>query len=182
MILNVGRLEGSNDLLSLTDARWSELQHAYGSASDIPALLEQLAELPTSEGNREPWFSLWSALAHQGDVYSASFAAVPHVIEALASDPQKAEFAYFQFPAWVETCRAKNKVQVPDDLAAGYFQSLARLPSLVAEASSREWDEDMLACALAAIAAAKGHPAVAEAVQELTPEIATQFMEWFHDQ
>jgi len=71
-------------MLSLADSRWSELRHAYGSASDIPALLEQLVGLPSSEGNQEPWFSLWSALAHQEDVYSASFAAVPHVIEALS--------------------------------------------------------------------------------------------------
>lgn len=168
-------------MLSLADSRWSELQHAYGSASDIPALLEQLVELPSSEGNQEPWFSLWSALAHQGDVYSASFAAVPHVIEALASAPLKAEFTYFQFPAWVEICRRKNNVPIPEDLAPAYFRSLARLPSLVAEASSREWDENTLVCALSAIAAAKGQPAVAEAVQELTPEVATQFLEWFHE-
>jgi hypothetical protein len=169
----------SLDLLSLADSRWSELQHAYGSASDIPALLEQLGELPSSEGNQEPWFSLWSALAHQGDVYSASFAAVPHVIEALGSAPLKAEFTYFQFPAWVEICRRKNNVPIPEDLAPPYFRSLARLPSLVAEAASREWDENTLVCALSAIAAAKGQPDVAEAVQELTPEVATQFLEWF---
>lgn len=63
-----------------------------------------------------------------------------------------------------------------------FFRSLARLPSLVAEASSREWDENMLACALSAIAAAKGQPAIAEAAQELTPDVATQFMEWFSEQ
>lgn len=111
-------------MLSLTDSRWSTLQHAYGLASDIPALLEQLVELPSSESNQEPWYSLWSALAHQGDVYSASFAAVPHVIEALASDPLKAEFTYFQFPAWVEICRRKKNVHIPDDLASAYFLSI----------------------------------------------------------
>jgi hypothetical protein len=36
----------------------------------------------------------------------------------------------------------------------------------------------MLVCALSAIAAAKGHPDVAEAAQEFTPEIARDFMEW----
>jgi hypothetical protein len=168
-------------LLSLDDPRWSELQHAYGSASDIPALLKQLADLPPSANDREPWFSLWSALAHQGDVYSASFAAVPYVIEALASAPLKADFSYFQFPAWVEICRRKKSVPLPEDIAPAYYQSLARLPALVAEAASRQWDDEFLRCALSAIAAAQGQAKVAEAVLELSPKVAEEFMEWFYE-
>lgn len=168
-------------MLSLSSPRWSELQHAYGSAADIPALLAQLESLPDSGSDEEPWFSLWSALAHQGDVYSASFAAVPFVIEALASNPVEAGFVYFQFPAWVEICRQRNATAIPEDLAAPYFSSLARLPHLVAEASGRTWDASFLQCALSAIAAAKGQVAVAEAVQELSPEVAGEFMEWLYE-
>lgn len=168
-------------MLSLDSSRWSELQHAYGAASDIPQMLAKLSDVPTSEDNSEPWFSLWSSLAHQGDVYSASFAAVPYVIEALASAPLRAEFTYFQFPAWIEICRCKNNVEIPADIAPAYFEALKRLPSLVAAASSREWNADFLACALSAIAASKGQTAVAEAVQELTPDVAEEFMEWFFE-
>ncbi|MEV3993874.1 hypothetical protein AB0J57_33845 [Streptomyces sp. NPDC049837] len=55
---------------------WSRLGHAYGSAEDIPALLERIASDPTSER----WNDLWSALCHQGSVYSASFAALPWLV------------------------------------------------------------------------------------------------------
>ncbi|HRD64784.1 MAG TPA: hypothetical protein PKY50_01380 [Candidatus Competibacter sp.] len=168
-------------MLDFDDPRWSELQHAYGTAADIPALLKQLTDLPSSENDKEPWFSIWSALAHQGDVYSASFAAVPHVIEALASAPLKADFSYFQFPAWVEVCRTKKGVSVPEDIAPAYFESLSRLPSLVGAAAARPWDEGFLCCALSAVAAAKGQPSVAEAVLELSPEVAGEFMEWFYE-
>jgi hypothetical protein len=166
-------------LLSLDSSRWSELQHAYGAASDIPALLVKLADVPTSEGKNEPWFSLWSSLAHQGDVFSASFAAVPHVIEALASAPLQADYCYFQFPAWIEICRCKNNVEIPADISPAYFEALKRLPNLVAAASAREWDSAFLACALSSIAASKGQTVVAEAVQELTSDVAEEFMEWF---
>lgn len=168
-------------MLSLESPRWAELEHAYGSAADIPALLRQLSELPGCQGVAAPWFMLWSALAHQGDVYTASFAAVPHVVEALASAPLRADSAYFQFPAWVEICRVKNNTDIPLDLRPAYFASLARLPNLVAAASSREWDSDFLACTLAAVAAAKGQAVIAEAVMEVSsPEVAREFMEWFH--
>ncbi|MRH01863.1 hypothetical protein GIY21_16320 [Xanthomonas sontii] len=166
-------------MLILESPRWSELQHAYGSAHDILALLGQLQTLPSSVDGSEPWFTLWSTLAHQGDVYSASFAAVPHVVHALACAPDKADHGYFQFPAWVEICRAKRQTEIPEDLRAAYVHSLAQLPSLVAAAPSRAWDPEFLACALAAVAAAKGQAGVAEAVLELTPDVAEEFMEWF---
>lgn len=170
-------------MLSLQSSRWSELRHAYGSANDIPPLLEQLSSLPTSSGDSEPWFTLWSALAHQGDVYSASFAAVPHVVAAIESAPTKVDESYFQFPAWVEVCRARQGVEVPRDLKVAYFESLARLPGLVAQASVREWSPGFAACALSAVAAAKGQHAVAEALLEMSSqEIAEQFLQWHGDQ
>jgi hypothetical protein len=159
--------------------RWSTLHHAYGPATDTPDLLRQLSALPSSAGNVEPWFSLWSSLAHQGDVYPASFAAVPHVIRALSTAPARADSNFFHFPAWVEICRQKTAVAVPEDLRHAYFAALTQLPSLVAAAADREWDGSFLACALSAVAAAKGYGTVAEAVLELTPDVAPEFVEWF---
>lgn len=166
-------------MISLDSPRWARLKHAYGNATNIPALLRQLDGAPASANNSEPWFTLWSALAHQGDVYDASFAAVPHVVRALASAPEVADHSYFQFPTWVEICRAKNAIQVPADLESAYFSSLAQLPSLVAAVSERACDAVLVACMLAAVAVAKGQPKVAEATLEMTPEVAEEFMEWF---
>jgi len=60
---------------------WAGLSHAYGSAANMPALLER-ARHASAGGSytEEPWFSLWSSLCHQGDVYTASYAAVPELI------------------------------------------------------------------------------------------------------
>lgn len=165
-------------MLALESHRWSGLQHAYGMAGDIPGLLRQLEAMPAAVDEQEPWHSLWSSLAHQGDVYAASFAAVPHVVRALASAPRIADAVYFHFPAWVEICRVRKSVRVPEELNSAYFEAISRLPSLVAAAAARDWDADFLSCALCAIAAAKGHVAVAEAVLELSPEMTEEFMEW----
>ncbi|MFJ8164304.1 hypothetical protein ACIRBY_25740 [Streptomyces sp. NPDC096136] len=64
---------------------WSRLRHAYGCAEDIPALLEQIA----SEPSPEHWSDLWSALCHQGSVYSASFAALPWLAEVAGGDDRE---------------------------------------------------------------------------------------------
>lgn len=166
-------------MLSLDSPRWSELKHAYGTAQNIPAYLQQLKELPEEGSRKEPWETLWSSLAHQGDVYSASFAAVPHVVTVIASAPDKVSFSYFSFPAWVEICRVNKNVEIPGDLRASYFDALAQLPVLVGAASSRTWDTGFLLVALSAIAAAKGQTAIAEAVLELKPEVAQKFLGMF---
>ena len=60
---------------------WEKLRHAYGDAGDVPALLERARRAPAGgHYTDEPWFSLWSALCHQGDVYTASYAAVPELV------------------------------------------------------------------------------------------------------
>src|SRR5262245_2777864 len=69
-------------MIPLDSPEWRRLQHAYGPASDIPDLLRQLAANPCAKkSGDEPWHSLWSALCHQGDVYTASYAAVPHIVD-----------------------------------------------------------------------------------------------------
>lgn len=168
-------------MLSLDSPHWEELQHAYGSASDTPSLLRQLQSLPEAAGESEPWFTLWSSLAHQGDVYPATFAAVPHVVSAIASQPGKASSTYFQFPAWVEICRQHQGMSVPADLEPAYFAALSQLPALAAAAASRPWDGDMVACVLAAIAVVKGNATVAEAALELSPDGAASYLQWLAD-
>ena len=166
-------------MLALDSPGWPELSHAYGSAADIPPLLTLLADVQAASENAEPWLSLWRALANQGNVYPATFAAVPHIVEALASWPQKADSSHFHFPAWVEICRVRGNVAIPLELRAPYFKALNRLPALAAAALSQSSEPGLLACALSAVAIACGQIAIAEAVLELvSPEEANTYLTW----
>jgi hypothetical protein len=167
-------------MLSLDSPKWSELSHAYGSASDMPALIRQLDDFPSARNNAEPWYSIWSALAHQGDVYSASFAAVPHVVRAISIAPTRASNTYFQFPTWVEICRHRHGIQVPENLLPAYSEALNMLPELVCAAAARDWDDDFLVCALSSFAVAKQSPRIAEAILEFTPETVKEFLDLVH--
>ncbi|MFI0357435.1 hypothetical protein [Actinomadura sp. 9N407] len=60
---------------------WTQLRHAYGRADDVPGMLDRLVP----DEDAEVWTELWSAICHQGTVYSASFAALPRLTE-LARD------------------------------------------------------------------------------------------------
>jgi hypothetical protein len=166
-------------MLALEDPLWSELQHAYGAASDIPSLLRQLADYP-SEANyqAEPWFTLWSSLCHQGDVYSASFAAVPHIIEALAANPARASLSYFLLPASIEVARTSTSAVVPPALEQAYRAALAQLPLLGASVAQPDWNQSLCTAALAATAAATGNHQVAQLLLETEPNDIPAVIEW----
>jgi hypothetical protein len=167
-------------VLALTDGGWSALTHAYGAASDIPALIELLHTFPTEGDHRsEPWFSLWSALCHQGDVYSASFAAVPHILKTLASDPSRASMSFFLLPTAIELARRQHGISVPDSLAAAYHGALAKIPGLAAQVAGREWDADFGRAVLAAIAIAKGQIATARLLTEVDSDDTEGVLEWY---
>src|SRR3979490_1188096 len=111
-------------MIALDSSRWTELRHAYGFAADIPLLLRSIADNPgVSSSVDGPWFKLWSALCHQGDVYPASFAAVPHIIQTLSGNLDKACFDFFLLPASIEVARHKREMPVPESLRAAYQQS-----------------------------------------------------------
>jgi hypothetical protein len=159
-------------MLPLDSTRWSGLSHAYGDASDIPSLLAALESLPpTGESGAEPYFSLWSALCHQGDVYVGSYAAVPHIVRVIGTAPERVPMTLFLMVACIEIARSKGcGPTVPPDLQADYRDALARIPELVAGAARADWDHWYCGAALAVVAASKGFCQLAEAVLELDPD------------
>ena len=166
-------------MLPLDSPRWSELEHAYGVASDIPDLLRLLSQFPAESSYKsEPWFSLWSSLYHQGDIYSASFAAVPHVIEALAADPARASLSYFLLPASIEVQRVSSGAAIPPELEAAYYAALGRIPKLFLAASRPSWRQDLCTAALAAMAAATGNHQVAKLLLETEPDAIDEVVHW----
>lgn len=59
---------------------WHQLEHAYGSAADVPDMLARLSP----DGSDAVWNDLWSCVCHQGTVYSASAPTLPFLLSAAA--------------------------------------------------------------------------------------------------
>lgn len=157
-------------MLGLDDPRWKELTHAYGVAADIPDMLRALALStgPKPGYQEEPWFSLWSSLCHQGDVYTASYVALPHIVQIASTAAAPIDFSFFAFPASVEVARKTGRgPDIPDAYTDDYHRAIARLMEVVNLHRDEPWDQSMLLSAAAAQAVAKGHIDVAEAILNL---------------
>ena len=65
----------------MTTVDWAALWDAYGPATRVPELLAQMSPDPDAE----VWGDLWGHICHQGTVYSASFAALPFIVDEASS-------------------------------------------------------------------------------------------------
>src|ERR1700759_1430456 len=136
-------------MLSLDDPNWRELRHAYGSAADIPDLLRAVARstAPKRDHEDEPWFSIWSSLCHQGDVYTASYAAVPHIVEIASTAKPPIDFGFFALPAAIEIARRNGRgPDIPEQYEADYTQAVQRLMENASLYRNEPWDQSMFLC------------------------------------
>ena len=168
----------------LNDEQWGALRHAYGEATDIPDLLRQLAAFPPGDDYRaEPYLSLWSALCHQGDVYPASYAAVPEIVELMEATPTRAHWSALLLVVSIEIARSRERgPEITADHLVPYNAAFERIPSLVAAIAVQQWDERMARVAAAAIAVSKNQTDLAAAILELEPTLVPKFMEWVVEQ
>jgi len=71
-------------LEKLDSVPWSELNHAYGEASDVPEMLRDLAS-PKKAVRDEAVYEMFGNIWHQGTVYSATPPSIPFLLELLRS-------------------------------------------------------------------------------------------------
>jgi hypothetical protein len=152
---------------------WPALQHAYGSAKDIPPLLHRLTLDPTPKNpNDEPWLTLWSALCHQGDVFSASYAAVPHIVHIGLAAKGPIDVGFFMLPACIEIARATGHgPTLPEAEAGKYVLALCQLHDCAFAHAGDQWSSDMAQSVAAALAASKGQIELAQALVNLDRDI-----------
>jgi hypothetical protein len=159
-------------MLSLNSPLWKEFTHAYGSAADIPGLLEQLKTAgPQEEYDSEPWFSLWSALCHQYDVYTASYAAMPHIVAIASSKPAHARLDHLFLATSIEAFRhLADAPPIPAELQDAYQQAIQQASKLILECLRLTWPEADYRILLAALAISRGHPRLGNGIFELGEE------------
>jgi hypothetical protein len=95
---------------NLDSIPWANLEHAYGSAADVPALLRELL-IPDPKVRGNALSALYSNVFHQGTRYPATAYVIPFLIEMCAS---------------VEVPDRYDLLRFWGSLIAGYFSVRAR--------------------------------------------------------
>ena len=143
---SAGALDGKHAYCAhmATQIDWAALSHAYGSAEDVPDLLRRVV-LDRRPGHvpGSPWFELWSALCHQGDVFSASYAAVPLLTEIARLPQYQGRNDPIVLAGCIELARLEGRgPAMPADLELSYRLSLIEGRRIAAEGARLATDQD----------------------------------------
>ena len=160
-------------MLTPNSDQWARLGDAYGTAEYMPEWLAQAELDPSGEGAEE----LWGRLYHQGDAYTASYAVLPHLVrlQAAAAEPSWSAIALI---AAIEIARSNGRgPAIPGELAEAYHAALRAIPEALGKRLEPHASELLTRSVLAAVAAAAGQPVTAEALLDLTPDLAQRFLD-----
>jgi hypothetical protein len=161
-------------MLSLDNPRWRTFLGGYRTAYDASSALRELLD---SGPHPQLWEELWSELHHQGDVDTASYAAVPWLAEIVRRSPEL-NWNPLSLIATIELARPKNP-ELPPDLCEDYYAAIKSLPSILGNHPGQEWNELVTQSAVACIALARGQRWYAKAYFELDRGTAE---EWFSEE
>jgi hypothetical protein len=159
--------------LSLDSPRWGQLAQSYGSAEDVPRLLEALACIGSEDARAEVWFALWRTLHRPSEVYSASYAAVPHLLSISRALGLRERAEAIHLVTRIEVSRRDQRSDaMPPDLVEAYAAAVESLPAIVAELSAVPWPAEIAQIFSAALLVGKRHPELARGVLELGRPLA----------
>jgi hypothetical protein len=149
------------------DPHWSQLTGGYQVAYDPrPAL----AKLEQDFGDKTTWEELWQELYHQGDVGSASYAAVPAIV-ALYTESNILDWNPYALIATIELARDSRKnIEVPDWLQPEYEQALRSLCEIGIKQLAAADTSETVCSILAVIAISKGERGHARLLVEYTAD------------
>ena len=134
----------------LHDPRWQSLSGGYGIPYDPSLALEALENGATS------WDELWENLHHQGDVGTASYAAVPHIVR-IAAKLWRNKWEPYALVATIETERhRRSNPDIPDWLASSYALAIRDLAKLAASELLNTSDPLLVQSMIGLIALAQG--------------------------
>ena len=154
-----------NEPLDLTSPRWRTLAQAFGSAEDIGRMLAAMYETDDEASRTELWYGAWATLCPGDRVFSASFAAAPHLLHIAESRDFSEHVAALHLVTQIEISRhAPGAPTIDDDLVIAYASAIESLPHRVAELQAATWDPSSAQVLAAALLAGKRHHALAHAL------------------
>ena len=136
----------------LADPAWEGLTGGYRIPYDPRPALRAL-----ETGNLEAaWEELWNELHHQGDIGTAAYAVVPHLVRIYKVRGVSDSNIYAMI-AIIEECRlSRSNPPLPDEFAPAYYAARQRLVELGAAELCGATDETLVCSIISAIAFAKG--------------------------
>jgi uncharacterized protein YbaR (Trm112 family) len=154
-------------MIDLESSRWSELSHAYGAAGNVPRLIAGLLS-----GDESTVDELFSSLCHQGSIYTASYAAVPHLVDIAGRlrRPDLRTHILVLIGSIAASSDDRSDAPIAPDVRAAYETALPRARDLALETLGWRLDPEEAVYLLQAAAGLEGHLSLGRILQGFVAE------------
>lgn len=122
-----------------------------------------LTALAHGNDDGDAWNDIWSAICHQGTVYTASYAAVPHVVAIALDRPPGKRVGFWHLVGAIAV--SVDAAPIPPDLEAPYRSAVAAARDAAPASLIGSLDGTAAAGLLASIAGLSGEVAIENAIE-----------------
>ena len=149
-------------MLSLDSPKWEDLR-ANGDAMEIPLLIRRLQHTAAMDEFKHLWLNLWETIFHQYDVYTASYAALPHLVDMVIKLPHIEVPFYAGSIGMIAAVAHREHVDcILPSLQPAYITALQKAAEfLITLLPSPGWGESDYTLLCGALAAVQGYPILA---------------------
>ena len=113
--------------MDLDNIIWRKLQGGYKMVYDASRPLKKLKAANRQDEMNAIFDELWENLHHQGDVGTASYLAVPHLVE-ICIEKKSLDWNFIGLCVLIENSRLQeHNPELPDEFQDIYFEGLSRL-------------------------------------------------------
>lgn len=160
-------------MIDLDDTTWQNLNGGYRIPFDASPALKSL-EL--DEDDEAAWSELWENLHHQGDVDTASFAAVPHLVR-LHSRKTSINWQFIGLIATIEVARwTLDNPDIPIELYDDYINALNDAKTLGIDRMMFNGTTEYLASYFGLVASLHGNRQLAQAILTLDNDVIADLL------
>lgn len=106
----------ADPLAGVGQVAWSDVDHAYGEATDLPKTLRNL-QSPDEDIHQGALYSLYGSICHQGSRYSSTPLAIPFLYKLIDSPDTPARGELLLFMAFLATGLNSDELPLGTDVA-----------------------------------------------------------------
>jgi hypothetical protein len=165
--------------MNLDNNEWVNLTSGYKIPYDASVPLRKLKSTDDPETIKAVFEELWENLYHQGDVGTASYYAVPHLVEICISK-NSLDWNYVGLCFIIEEARAAaNNLSLTSGLEQEYFDSLHKLGDYLLKNFKSINGEITIQAALAFLAMMQGQIKLGSLIYKLDDDMIDQLLNEF---
>jgi hypothetical protein len=162
--------------MELEDRNWGLLEGGYRIPYDASKLLRKLKDAVNAKERQEIFDELWENLHHQGDVGTASYLAVPHLID-ICIESKSLDLNFIGLCVTIENCRLNGEnPELPKQYDNLYFSSLTKFEKYLSGNLKNINDRTAFRLTLSLLATVNGQPGLGKAIEILDEDAVDEFL------